>query len=173
MLDPVVGSKGTSDVCKNEKNRDECGLRRLIWKVNSDQIPRTRHTNVTSFAAFSEDTFRRGNSRLRWFASLQRFNEMVVVGETSRLHSSTTSKNSFPLAHSCNGLLSTTTFCVQNFCKCCLDPAFFGSTAVPKAANFRSVGGDVYAAPSVIGCDIPDHGNSRVFAKVSGLSFRQ
>jgi uncharacterized protein DUF4440 len=36
-----------------------------------------------------------------------------------------------------------TTFCVQNFCKCCLDPAFFGSKAVLKAANFRSVGGDI------------------------------
>src|SRR5580700_6049295 len=35
----AVRSKGTSGVCKNEKNRDECGLRRLIWKVNSSRFP--------------------------------------------------------------------------------------------------------------------------------------
>src|SRR4029077_11756625 len=49
-----------------------------------------------------------------------------------------------PSAGVLNEMVSTmTTFCVQNFCKCCLDPAFFGSIAVPKAANFRGVGGDI------------------------------
>src|SRR4029077_4839065 len=35
------------------------------------------------------------------------------------------------------------TFCVQSVRKYCLDPASFSSIAVPKAANFRGVGGDI------------------------------
>ena len=77
-----------------------------------------------------------------------------------------------PRVNECNrGYNNDHILCIE-FLQVLSRPSVLRWHSRPKGGKVQQCGRRCYAEPSITGCDIPDHGNSRVFAEVSGLSFR-